>query len=161
MADMDIEKMSKVHHEMSLAKDVCEDTVVEGIDAVDIGDCGPVDSDWRAMVMESYRDGNVEGMIRDAAPLAQSRIIGIAANGPLRESLDASKFLLAQAGHGPVQKSEARISMYDGTPDDQLRVIFTSKLSAIGKRDPAALEALRDKIVELGAGDYEEIKEVE
>lgn len=105
---------------------------------------------WRRRIVESLEDGDIEGMKQEAALMAQLRTIEIGMeSSDEKVALDANKFLLSQAGHGPIAKVEHSMK-YEGLPEDQLAAMVMSKLKRIGMHKPALLVAARAVLADRG-----------
>ena len=95
-----------------------------------------LDIDWKSAIMDKFRDKDVRGMRKEAAPIAQYNVIKLM-NEANSESvrLDASKYLLEQEGQGPIKKVFHGVQ-YQTMSKDQLLAMTKSKLAAIKKRMP-------------------------
>ncbi len=95
--------------------------------------------DWRSNALRAMREGNINKMKAEVAPLAEFRVIDIMQNASSEAlQLDAAKYLLAQAGHGPVQKVDHNI-VYEKMEADQLAAILQSRLAQLQRLAPGLL----------------------
>lgn len=93
-------------------------------------------SDWRSLVYPKKREGDVDGMIKMNAAQAEMNIMEIANESrDEKVRLDANKFIVAQAGFGPMQKVSHSHYSEEMSPD-QLGAIIRSKLQSIKRMDP-------------------------
>ena len=92
--------------------------------------------DWRSKALQGIKTGNVNKMKAEAAPLAEYNVIDIMQNAPNDSiRLDAAKYILSQAGHGPIQKVDHNV-VYEKMEPDQLVAILQSKLLQIKQLAP-------------------------
>lgn len=98
--------------------------------------------DWKKDIVKHLAQDDVDGMKRKATPLTQLKVIELALDSDdERISLDASKFILSQTGHGAINRVEHSMQ-YDGMPTDQLAAMVKSAMQRIGKHNPALLARL-------------------
>jgi len=92
--------------------------------------------DWRSMGINAVRRGDVGAMKAGAAPLAEFKVMEIMQTSSSEAlQLDAAKYILAQAGHGPIQKVE-QTHIYEKMEPDQLVAILQSKMEQIRQLAP-------------------------
>ena len=92
--------------------------------------------DWRSSAMRDLRKGNIDGMKKKSAPLAQFKLLEVMNTSyDNKEVLKSVEMVLGQTGHGAVQKVEHSIP-YDRLPADQLVSVISSKLDRIMKLNP-------------------------
>jgi len=102
--------------------------------------------DWRSAALQGVVEGNVNRMKAQAAPLAEYKVMEIMQRGESEAlQLDAAKYILAQNGHGPIQRVETHI--YEKMEPDQLVAILGSKIEQL-KRLAPGIEFSLPKIVE-------------
>lgn len=114
---------------------------------------------WRRGVLDSFSEGDVQGMIAKAAPVAQMSVIQMATEAEdERVRLTASQHILAQAGHGAIAKVENRV-VYENLPEEQLTAMVMSKIKRIGEHKPEVMERLKSllpkDVIEVEASDGE------
>lgn len=90
---------------------------------------------WREALQEPYQEKDVRAMNSAALPDVQLQMTRLAFSKDQKISLSACQFLLAQGGHGAVQKVEHSIE-YAKLPVDQLAALVQSKLQSIQKLNP-------------------------
>jgi hypothetical protein len=92
--------------------------------------------DWRSSALRALKDKNIAKMKLDAAPLAEYNVIDIMQNSPSDATrLDAAKYILSQAGHGPIQKVEHNV-VYEKMEVDQLSAILQSRIEKLQRLAP-------------------------
>lgn len=92
--------------------------------------------DWRSRTRPFLKAGDIRGMRQAALPSVQYGVIELAheaKNESVR--LQASQLLLAQEGHGPINKTEATLD-FVSMPKDQLAAILAAKIARIIQLDP-------------------------
>lgn len=115
--------------------------------------------DWRSPVMARMREGDLNGMKSVSLPSVQFEVLKIAHEGKSEQTrLSACQFLLAQAGHGPMQKVQHDVN-FEKMPQDQIMSIISSKIQNLEKLIPgfslASLltrfhpQQLEDEVVEI------------
>eukprot|EP00919_Chromeraceae_sp_WS-2016_P024180 GHVR01057208.1.p1 GENE.GHVR01057208.1~~GHVR01057208.1.p1 ORF type:complete len:151 (+),score=29.30 GHVR01057208.1:74-526(+) len=104
--------------------------------------------DWRSPTLRKLREGDTEGMRAAALPAVQMKILEIANEGATEQlQLQASMFVMAQAGQGQVQKVSHDMN-FEQMPAEQLVSIINSKLNNIKRINP---EFSLDKLLEAPA----------
>lgn len=90
--------------------------------------------DWRSKALKALKEGDVVGMRNEALPGLQYEMLRIAHEGTSRDAirLQAATQIMAQAGHGAVQRVEASINVKQ-IPTDQLQAMLASKLANLAR----------------------------
>lgn len=117
-----------------------------------------ISGDWRSIVYAKKKEGDVSGMIKLNAAQAEYNIMEIANESEDEKvRLDANKFIVSQAGHGPLQKVEHNYNMDEMTPA-QLIAIVKGKAKALKDRDPNfdLQKLLSGPVID---GEFEEVPE--
>lgn len=98
----------------------------------------PIDyaRDGRSAVAPKYREGDTKGIVEASLPAVQMGVVDLALHDQSSQvRLQASQFLLSQAGMGAVQKVEHGVN-FRQMPPDQLKAFITSKLAKLQKTVP-------------------------
>lgn len=92
--------------------------------------------DWREMIAAPLAEGNIEGMKQAGVIPAEYKVLQLSQEADSEAiQFQAAQLILAQNGHGAVQKTDIRVD-YEQLPTDQLRAIVQSKLAALAKLIP-------------------------
>ena len=100
----------------------------------------PVDDDapynWRKAIETPLESGDVTGIKEAALPSAQLQMLHLAHNAKSETvRFQATAYLLAQSGHGPMNKVEHTVD-YKKLPTEQLQAVIQAKLGVIMKYNP-------------------------
>ncbi len=110
--------------------------IFERCNAPLLGDSQKSDGNWRANAAKVSKEDDVAGMRESVLPSVQYNMIELAHEAEKESTrLQASQFVLEQAGHGVVEKVEHQIN-YEKLPEDQLLALFKSKFAQLQKLNP-------------------------
>lgn len=102
-----------------------------------LDDVGSSNFNWREAISEPMRNGDLDGMKKVLLPMAELNMAQLACSAESETvRYQANAFLLAQKGHGPMQRIEHTID-YSKLPEDQLQSIVQSKIASIKRLNPA------------------------
>lgn len=100
----------------------------------------PVDGmvpDWRAALAGPIAEQNIEAVKQAGVIPAQFKVLELSQEAESEQiQLQASQFILAQNGHGAIQKTEQKVE-YEQVPVDQLTAIIRAKLHKIRTYNPS------------------------
>lgn len=89
--------------------------------------------DWKSKAIKHLREGDPIAMRNDALPSLQYKLLSLAHEGRSEQiQLQAASTVMAQAGHGPVQRVEATVNIQQ-IPTDQLQSMLASKLQHLAE----------------------------
>jgi hypothetical protein len=112
--------------------------------------------DWRAAVQRHLKSGNIEAIKQAGIISAQLKMMELC-NEADSESIqyNAAAHILAQNGHGPISRVEAKVE-YEKMPKDQLIAVIQAKFASLRKFIPGfdaaqllAAPAASNEIIEV------------
>jgi hypothetical protein len=122
-------------------------------DSVESSSDDIVPHDWKSQAIEALKVGDISGIRKAVAPTIQYGVAEIALTSKsdaLR--LQASQFVLAQEGHGQIQKVEQSVS-FEKMTRDQLVSVVKSKMDKLKSLDPnldlAKLCAPKEEVIDV------------
>lgn len=110
-------------------------------------DGGSIPYDWKTAVSKPLEDGDLTGIKESSVTSLQLQMLQLAHTAKSETvRYNATAFLLAQGGHGPMNRVEHTVD-YKRLPAEQLQAVIQGKLESLVKLNPNLdVKALLPKI---------------